>query len=118
MSIAINADLIAEFPACELVTGHAISLTRQIHQRHLHTAHTATLPRMPPELFDLAKQLIHITGIFTQKLAFQLQSVNMTGTIAHLSQTINTLIGIQANERRAHRHTGKTDNAHIGNSEI
>ena len=57
----------------------------QVPQGHLDTGHSATLPRMVPKLFDLAKQSLHVAGIFTQQPALEKERIFFCRTIPHVT---------------------------------
>ena len=97
--ITIHADGIAEFAACEHISGNAISLARQIHQRHFDTAHASPLPRVMTKLLDLAKEFIHIAGILAKQATLEHQRISLARAIAYFAIAAQTLIGIDADDR-------------------
>lgn len=78
------------------------------------------------KLFNLAKNSVEIAGIFAQQAALEHQCIGRAATVAHLAVATNSLVRIQANNRRAHaprfgaerraRHTA--NDAHIANPEF
>src|SRR5574341_27313 len=97
--VAIHADGIAEFATCENISRNAVSLARQIHQRHFDTAHTSALPRVMAKLLNLAKDFIYIAGILAKQTALEHQRVRLARAIAYFTVAAQTLIGVNADER-------------------
>ena len=75
--IAVDADLIAEFAAQQLIQRHAVRLARQIPERHLDRRDAAALPGGAAELLDLVEDLVHVAGIFAEDAAFEHQRVGL-----------------------------------------
>ena len=94
VGIAVDPHLVAELAAQHLIDRHAVSLARQIPQRHLNPRHAATLPPMAAKLLDAAEQPVDVTGVFAQQPAFQHQRKGGACAVAHLSQPDQTLIGV------------------------
>src|SRR5262249_20206199 len=99
--VAVDADLIAELAARELIGRHTIRLARQIHQRHLDGAYAARLSRMMAELFELANDFIHIAMDLANQMTLEHQRIIFACAIAYLAQAVDTLISVNADERKA-----------------
>src|SRR5579863_7732547 len=73
---------------------------------------------MAAELFDLAENLIDVARIFAQDPALENQRISLAGAVAHLTQTVDALIGVDAKERAGHRRTFDHGKTQIRNLEV
>lgn len=65
IGIAVNADLIAEFTAEQLVQRHAVGFSGQIPQCNLNAGYAAALSGRAAELLDFAEYLIDIARVLS-----------------------------------------------------
>jgi hypothetical protein len=96
--VTIDTDGVAEFTARQDIGRNTVGLACQVHQRHLDAAHAPALPRMMTELFDLAKDFIHIAGILADQPAFEHQCVCFARTVTHFAIATQALIRINADD--------------------
>ena len=114
--IGIDADLVAPLPAKHLVHRTVVDLARNVPQRHLDCAHTACLAGDTAELLDLLKQKIDIQWVLSHNAALQHHRVLIARSIAHFTQTVDALVGVDANDRAGAGARLDDDRvAHVGN---
>ena len=116
--VRVAEHFVPKFAAGQLVGRHAISLTRQIKERHLYTTDPTSLATMKAKLFNFAEDLIDVAWVFPHQMALEQQRIGLASPITHFSITNQALIGINANNRDAHRDAGQIGNAHVGNLEV
>ena len=97
--IAVNAYFVPEFPAGQLVGGHAVGLAREIHQGHLDGAYAAGLPRVVAELADLSEDLVDVAGVLAQDARLEGEGVGLAGAVPHLAQAVDVLVGVEPDYR-------------------
>jgi hypothetical protein len=101
--VRVAPDAIAELAAEHLIDRHVVSLTREIPQGHLDAAHAATLARVAAELLDLPEQPVDVARILVQQPALEHQRVLRAGAVADLAEAIDSLVGVDADQRARHR---------------
>ncbi len=116
--VGVDPDAIAEFSAHHLVHRHVVGFARQVPQRHLDPAHAAGLPRVKTELLDLPENLVDVAGILAQDAALEHQRVILGSTVAHFTQSVNALVGIDANHRAPHGRARYRRHAQVRDLEI
>ena len=116
--IAVDADLVAELAAQHLVNRDVVGFARQVPQRHFHSAHAAALPRVAAELFDLAENPVDVAGVLAENPALQLQRVILARAIADFAQSIDALVGIDADDGGGHRNSPHHHDPHVGDLQI
>ena len=74
---------------------------------------------MSAKLFDFAKEFVELQRVFANESALEKKRVGCTGSVANLSETINSLVRIEANDwartRSGFYHRG---HAHIGDLQL
>jgi hypothetical protein len=96
--IRIDANLIPPLPAQHLVHGNVVNLARQVPQRHLHRAHSARLPGDAAELLNFLKEKVDLQRVLAHQPVLEQHGVLIPGAIAHFTQSINPLVGIDADD--------------------
>src|SRR6266496_3026736 len=93
--VGIDANFVAKLAAAyHGIRRGVVNFSGDIPECHFNCAHSATLPRMPAELLDLAKKLIELQRVLAYDAAFQEKRVSRASTIAHFAQSINALVGV------------------------
>ena len=108
----------AKLATQHLIDRSVVGFTSQIPKRHFDAADAARLPGVPAELFDLAKNLIDVARILAEDTALEKERVSGTRSVANFAQTVDALVGIDANEWTGHRRTGHHGNAQLRNFQI
>ena len=116
--IRVTEYFVPEFTAGQLISGHAIGFPRQVKERHFHATDPTSLAAMKAKLFNFAEDLIDVAGVFPHQMAFEQQRIGFAGPITHFPITNQALVGINADNRDAHRDAGQIGNAHVGNLEV
>ena len=62
---------------------------------------------MISKLLDLAEHLVDVAEVLAKDAAFQHQGVVLAGTVAYLTQPVDVLIGIDANDGAGEGDTAK-----------
>src|SRR6516225_11817707 len=104
----------AKFAAPHLVNRNVVNLAGDLPQGHFDSAHASRLPRLPAELPDLAEQAIHVDRVFAQQAALEHQGVTWAGAVAHLTQPLDALVGVNPDDGAGHGRTRDYGNAQIG----
>ena len=118
VGIAVNQDLVAEFAAGQLISRDAVSLARQVEERHFDAADAAALPPVIAELLDLAEEPVDIAGVLAQQARFEHERVRRAGAIAHFAIAADALIGIQPQQRRVEGQRLEIDDAQVGDFQV
>src|SRR5262249_30986701 len=74
---------------------------------------SAGLARVPAELFDPSKELVHIAWILSENAGFQHQRIILTAAVADFAEAGDPLIGVDADQRHIHRRAGDHGDAQI-----
>src|SRR5262249_4004112 len=83
-----------------------------------YSADPAALARVSAKLFDPPENLVDVAGVFVQDTALQQERVILRGAVAHFSQAVNPLVGIDSDQRARHWRARYRPHAHIGNLEV
>ena len=115
--VGVDANLVAEFAAADHgVHGRVVDLACEVPEGHFNRANSAALPGMSPELFDLAEKFVELQRILADNTALQKKRIRGAGAVAHLAEAVNTLVGINANDRtRTRSRLHHVSHAQIGN---
>ena len=81
-------------------------------------ANAAALPRVPAELLDFAKNLVHAAGVFAQNDTLQHQSIILARAVADFAESVDALIRIDANDRASHRRANNRGDPHVGDLQL
>ena len=116
--VGVAADLIAKFAAEHLVNGDVVGFSGQIPEGHFDGADASALARMKAKLFDFAENFVDIAGVFAQNAALQHERVGLGCAVADFAQTVDALVGVDADDRTSHRRAGKSGDSQVGNFEF
>jgi len=116
--VCIAADLIPKFPAEHLIRRHVVDFAGDIPQRHLYATDATPLPGMAAKLFNFAEYFVDTTGILAEDDALQHQRVVLAGPVPNFSEAVHALVGVDSNNRAAHRRADYGGDTHVGDLEV
>ena len=118
VGVAIDPHAVAEFAAEQLIERHTVCLAREIPQGDLDAGHTAALTGRTAELLYLAKNFVHIAGVFAENAAFEHQGIGLAGSIAHLVEAGDALVCVDAQDGAALGRAIDVHKAHVRDAQI
>src|ERR1035438_10115862 len=96
--VGVNSDAVAELAAQHLVDGHVVHFAGDIPEGLFDGYHATGLPAMEAELFDLLEEIGDVERVLIQQAAFQKQRIGGAGAVADFSQSIDALVGVEADD--------------------
>src|SRR5437899_658572 len=97
--VGIDTNLVAKLAAAyQRVHGSVVDFAGDIPERHFDGADSAALARVSAKLLHLAENLVELEGILAQYPALEKQRIRRAGTVADFAQSVDSLIGIDAND--------------------
>lgn len=73
---------------------------------------------MAAELFDAAEDLVDVAGIHAQDARLEHEGIARVGSVAHLSESHDALVGVELDQRATHRRVLDVGDAEVGDFEI
>ena len=99
VGVGVDSDAVAKLAAQHLVDGHVVHLAGDVPEGLFDGHHAARLPPMKSELFDLLKKIGDVERVLVQQAALQKQRVSGAGAVAHFTQSVDALVGVDADDR-------------------